>query len=208
MSIDVIGIDFDNTIICYDELFFDLACEQNLIDKTVRPIKKDVRDAIRRASNGEMNWQKLQALVYGPMIHRAKLFEGMKNFLVFCREHAVKVVVVSHKNQYAAQDETKCDLRAAALRFLQQQGILDEKAYGLSAKNVFFEPTRKEKIERIIQLECDIFVDDLTETFLEDDFPGNIQKVLFNPYQESCNLDSCLSVSGWDEVTAWLKAKV
>ena len=206
-SVKVIGVDFDNTIICYDQLFFDLAVKQSLIDRSIHPMKTDIRDAIRRLDNGEIKWQKLQALVYGPMIDQARLFDGVKDFLVLCRKMAVKIYVVSHKNQFAAQDENKCDLRVAALGFLKHQGLLTE-SHGLSESSIYFESTRQEKIKRIARLKCDIFIDDLPETFLEEGFPKGIQKILFNSEEKYPDLDLCLSVKSWDEAAKWLKAKV
>ncbi len=61
-----IGIDFDNTIVTYDDLMYSLAMEMGLINPAVRKSKKLIRDNIRELPDGEIEWQKLQGLVYGP----------------------------------------------------------------------------------------------------------------------------------------------
>ena len=41
----VIGVDFDNTLICYDQIFHRLAVEEGLISRNVPAQKKAIRDA-------------------------------------------------------------------------------------------------------------------------------------------------------------------
>ena len=60
-----IGIDFDNTIITYDEVFRAAARAQGLIEPGFDGSKQAVRDAIRLLPDGELTWQKLQGQVYG-----------------------------------------------------------------------------------------------------------------------------------------------
>lgn len=207
MSLQIIGLDFDNTIISYDQLFFDLAKEHGWISDSVRPFKKDVRDFIRE-KHSDIEWQILQAEAYGPQISRAQIFDGLKDFLVFCKQQGIDVYVISHKMQYAAQDQNRCDLRETALAFLRSQDLFEDDRYGLSEDQTFFEPTRLRKLERIRDLKCDIFVDDLIETFAEANFPAGIQKILFNPNKEEHDLEDVQTVSKWDEVAQWLTTKV
>ena len=60
-----IGIDFDNTIITYDEVFRAAAQARGLIEKDFGGSKQAVRDAIRLLPDGELAWQRLQGQVYG-----------------------------------------------------------------------------------------------------------------------------------------------
>ena len=48
-----IGIDFDNTIACYDRLFAGLAAEIGVVAKA----KQAVRDAVRMLPEGETRWR-------------------------------------------------------------------------------------------------------------------------------------------------------
>ena len=45
----ILGIDFDNTIIKYDELFHKIACEKDLISSELPKQKNAVRDFLRTA---------------------------------------------------------------------------------------------------------------------------------------------------------------
>ena len=74
-----IGVDLDNTIICYDALFHALALERGWIApaRPARPVRKDaVRRAVRLLPDGDEKWQALQAEAYGPRLASAALFPG------------------------------------------------------------------------------------------------------------------------------------
>jgi len=66
-----VGVDLDNTIVCYDRLFHAGALRRGLIDETVPPQRLAVRKAVRESAGGEQAWQALQAEVYGDEIGRA-----------------------------------------------------------------------------------------------------------------------------------------
>jgi len=71
-----IGVDFDNTLIDYDEVFRALACERGLVDPGFRGGKDAVRRVIRGLPDGEEAWQRLQGTAYGTGIGRAGMFDG------------------------------------------------------------------------------------------------------------------------------------
>jgi len=73
----VIGVDFDNTIVSYDDLLFEAALKRGLIRQDVSRSKRAIRDSIRRLPEGESKWQQLQALIYGPRMEEAKLIDGI-----------------------------------------------------------------------------------------------------------------------------------
>ena len=60
----IIGVDFDNTIVCYDGIFHRLALERKLIPLELQQSKLAVRDFLRRAGREE-EWTELQGQVYG-----------------------------------------------------------------------------------------------------------------------------------------------
>src|SRR5262245_8145684 len=109
----VIGVDFDNTIVTYDRVFYDVALERGLIDAGVEQTKLAVRDAIRRSA-GDEAWQRLQGLVYGPLMRRAQVMPGLEGFLTQTRRAGHRVVVISHKTELGHFDETRTNLRTAA----------------------------------------------------------------------------------------------
>lgn len=59
-----LGIDFDNTIVCYDELFHRVALEQGLIPADLPVNKSEVRNHLRRVGK-EPLWTEMQGSVYG-----------------------------------------------------------------------------------------------------------------------------------------------
>ena len=177
----VIGVDLDNTLVRYDELMVQEAVSRGLLSPDVGLVKRSIRDRIRQRPQGEIEWQKLQALVYGPKIGEANLAPGAKEFLISCRAQDVQVYVISHKTMYANFAETPVDLRTAALNWMRAHRFFDPQRMGLHPQDVFFESTRSEKIRRIASLGCTHFIDDLEETFLEEGFPAQVEKILYAP---------------------------
>ena len=179
----VIGIDLDNTIICYDRLFYRLALERDLIEPQTPALKKAVRDAVRSRPDGEVSWQVIQALAYGPQINEAEAFPGVKDFLAFCRSRT-PVYVISHKTAQARRARPGEDLHEAALGWLKENGFFDQAGPGLSEDRVLFLPSRQAKIAAIEKMGCKCFIDDLEETFIEPSFPSGVRKILFDPHRE------------------------
>ena len=48
-----IGIDFDNTIVCYGKVFHKVAVEKGLIPEDMSPSKNNVREHLRRIGVGK-----------------------------------------------------------------------------------------------------------------------------------------------------------
>ena len=59
-----IGIDFDNTIVSYDALFYKVAVNKGLVPSDLPKSKLAVRDYLRKINN-EPVWTELQGYVYG-----------------------------------------------------------------------------------------------------------------------------------------------
>jgi hypothetical protein len=195
----VLGIDFDNTVVTYDALIHGAALQRGLIGPETRAVKRTVRDRIRELPDGEVEWQKLQALVYGPLMPHARLIDGVREFIDACRRCRVGVHVVSHKTDYAGYDRTGTNLRAAALDWMTATGFFDPAGLGLRREDVSFEATREAKIDRIRALGCTHFIDDLKEVFCEPAFPGEVVKLLYAP-------DAALDLSGEVKVLPTWKA--
>ena len=176
----VIGMDLDNTLVCYDELFHLVACEEGLIHPSLPGNKEKIRHAVRLLPDGENRWTRLQAIVYGPRIQEATLFKGAGVFLRHCAKSRIRAVIVSHKTRFATLDGRRVDLRQSALEWLESRGFFSK--FGLSRSDVFFESTREEKIQRIRSLRCTHFIDDLAEVFTGEAFPRKTQKLLFAPH--------------------------
>lgn len=196
----IIGLDFDNTIVNYDALLHKLAVERGLIEPEVSESKWDIREYVRRLPEGETQWQVLQAAIYGPNMGQAQEFEGVKQFLSACRTRGARVYIVSHKTQFATYDTTGTNLRDVALEWMQDHRFFDTDGGGFSRNEVFFEGTRREKLERISELGCTHFVDDLEETFLEGTFPATVEKILFAPHAQHLAQPVVTVCGCWEEI--------
>lgn len=201
----VIGIDFDNTIICYDEVFHRLAVEAGLVAADSPHRQKVIRDAARRSSEGDLAWQRLQGQAYGPRIQEANPAEGVLEFLARCRGQGVEVHVISHKTAHASVDPSRTDLRTAARDWLAGHGFFSE-ATGLGPQHFHCGATRQEKVDLIRAARCTHFIDDLLETFLEATFPTEVQAILYAPggAPVPADLPGLWVAASWPEIAARL----
>jgi hypothetical protein len=197
----IIGVDFDNTLICYDDLMYTVALESGLIDTPVRKSKKHIRDSIVMKPGGETEWQKLQATVYGERIGEAVLFDGAEGFLSLCGQNAQRLYIVSHKSEYASMDRAGINLREAALGWMRLKGFFDRSFVGIGKEDVFFESTRKDKCERIRRLGCTHFIDDLEEVYFDGSFPEGVEKILFDPHGQCAPGKGIRNASSWKEIS-------
>lgn len=196
----VIGVDLDNTLVCYDGVFHSAAQEEALIGPEAPKSKERIRDSIRLLPDGERKWTRLQAIVYGPRMAGATAFEGSEDFLRNCARHRVRTVIVSHKTPSAMLDGKPVDLRRAALDWMRAKNFFARNGCGLTPKQVFFESTRAEKIERIRALGCTHFIDDLAEVFAESSFPREVAKLLFAPHGATGVSGDVKVVRSWPEL--------
>jgi hypothetical protein len=179
-----IGLDFDNTIIRYDDVFRQAAKERGLLSADFSGSKQHVRDAIRRLPDGESKWQALQGYVYGKGIQNATLFPGLPDFLRRARSHGDTVLIVSHKTEHGHFDPDKVNIRHAAMRWMEAQGFFTDQGFSMIPDHIHFASTRSEKLSRIADLKCDIFIDDLEEVLLDPDFPRFVRRILFSELAE------------------------
>jgi hypothetical protein len=200
----IIGVDFDNTLVSYDKLIYAIALERGLIRADTRKNKKVIRDAIRQLPGGEIEWQRLQAILYGPRMGEATLARGVKAFFERAVRHQARVYIISHKTEYAAYDETRTNLRAAAMDWMKKHDFFKADGLGLSPQDVFFASTRQEKIARIRQLGCTHFIDDLEETFLEDSFPAGVARILYTPLATDSPSSGVRSFSAWKDISRYV----
>lgn len=194
-----IGIDFDNTIICYDKVFVAAARQRGLVPDGWAGSKSDVRDHLRSQPGGELAWQRLQGWVYGKGIVDAEVFPGLTDFLAACRQTGCKVYIVSHKTRFAHLDPDRTDLRLAARDWMQATGLIGAPDSLLAIDDVFFEDTRAAKVDRIASLDLDVFIDDLVEVFEQPHFPQQVRSILLtsstNPVPRHCKV-----LANWTDI--------
>ena len=192
----IIGVDFDNTIVCYDNIFYTIAIEKRIIPSSIEPIKEEVRNYLRKIGKEEL-WTELQGYVYGPGIVRAHVFEGVKDFFINCKKNNIKVLIISHKTKEPFLGP-KYDLHKHALDWLDKNGFFDE--IGISKNEVFFELTKEGKAERIEKEGCTYFIDDLPEFFSEKFFPEKVFKILFDPNKKYPSNENLTTLYSWNNI--------
>jgi hypothetical protein len=201
-----IGLDFDNTIVSYDELMSDIAVGWGLIDAGLRRNKKIVRDQLRSLPDGESHWRRLQTYAYGEGMAQARPMDGVLDFLRFCRAKSIPIWIVSHKTEYNNFGPPTVNLRQAAMQWLAKHGFFNEAITGLIPARVFFETTREEKVARIATLAVSHFVDDLDETFLEPTFPPDVGKIHFVSHGEASSVPGALDAATWPAILAHIQS--
>jgi hypothetical protein len=67
-------------------------------------------------------------------------------------------------------------------------------------EHVYLEATREEKIRRIREVGCDVFVDDLPEVLLAEEFPPSTRRILFDPDGSHSARDGLERVRTWSEL--------
>jgi hypothetical protein len=196
----VIGIDFDNTIISYDDVLFHLALERGLIAPAARKSKKHIRDTIRKLPGGELAWQKLQAILYGPAIGAAGLTDGVADFVRACRRRGAAVLIISHKTACSNLGDSTVNFRDAATAWMREHGFFRPAGLGFAEQDVYYEATRPDKVARIAASGCTHFIDDLEETFQEPTFPSGVGKLLYNPHHEPVTARQLRICANWDQI--------
>ena len=193
MPVKRVGIDFDNTIVCYDEVFSRLAAERALMPPGEPVTKGRLRDHLR-AQGREDVWTALQGEAYGPALRYAKPFLGVLEFIARCRKKGVPVSIISHKTLHPFLGP-KHDLHQAARSWLT--------ANGLSDVETFLELTKQEKLERIGSAGCGYFIDDLPEFLGEPGFPQGIERILFAP--DGAREPSTFKIARcWADIEKWI----
>lgn len=175
-----VGVDLDNTIVCYDHVFLSVAKQLNLLGGENRLSKAEVKERILSKPEGEKVWQKLQGQVYGKYMYFASLFPGFVEFLCLSKLRGHTVFIVSHKTEYGHFDEDRVPLRKAAIDWMHANGLIGSEVFTFAKDEIFFEPTRESKIDRIHALGLTHFIDDLREVFEEPSFPEKTEKILFD----------------------------
>jgi hypothetical protein len=198
----ILGVDFDNTIVRYDELFHRIAVERGLIPATLAVRKNEVRDFLRRCGQ-EQAWTELQGYVYGPRMPEAQPFPGVLEFFTGCVRRKLPLYIISHKTR-AAVAGPAYDLQQSARDWLAARGVFDPARVGLAPDRVHFGTTRLEKIRFIRETGCTHFVDDLEETFLEETFPRGVVRILFGVREPPPGLPGVQVGEDWFQISDYV----
>ena len=197
-SAPIIGVDLDNTIICYDQAFHRAALDRGWIESATPAAKTAVKNAVL-AKAGNQGWTELQGFVYGPGLGAATAYQGVAEFFQACATHEAPIVIVSHKTQFAAAGPAY-DLRLAATGWLKTSGLLDLPIR--EGAPVIFTATRAEKLETVRRLGCATLIDDLPEVFRDPGYPRGTEFILFDPDGAHADWTASPRVSSWPEITS------
>lgn len=193
-----IGVDFDDTIICYDGVFHAAALEFGLIEEDVGVTRKDVRNALRQAGK-EDAWAELQGHVYGKCLHMAEPFEGVREFFSVANMQGFDLAIICHKSLHPHKGP-KYDLHAEIIDWLREKGFVGDSHHAIPRERVSFVSTVEDKIDIIADLACSHYIDDRAAFFDEVAFPLQTVPVLFDPREENPDADFP-RVTSWRELT-------
>ena len=189
-----IGIDFDNTIACYDGVFHAAALERGLIPAELPRGKNSIRDHLNGAGRND-DFTELQGYIYGARMDLVALYPGFAEFVATARKAGHEIFIVSHKTRHPMLGP-KRDLHAAAKGFLAARGLVGNGASQIDPSRVFFELTQQDKVARVAVLQCEVFVDDLPEILAMPGFPEGMRRVLFDP-------ENRFEKSGYQRHSSW-----
>ncbi len=198
-----LGVDFDNTIVCYDGVFHKAALDKGWLKPCDRVLTKDeVRNQLR-AQGQEEEWIHLQGYVYGARMQDAAPYPGALEFFASAVKRGLPVRVISHRTKSPFRGPGY-DLHTSAQDWLEARGFFDSGRIGLSRSAVFFELKKEEKLGRIKSEGCTHFVDDLPEFLSEPAFPAKTKAFLFDPACAHAGQTRFQRVGSWTELEGLL----
>ena len=201
----LLGLDFDNTLVSYDKLFYKLALEKNLIEESLPESKTEVRNYLRDKGKDD-EFTLLQGEVYGLRILEAEPAEGMIKALREINQLGIAMVLVSHKTKTPYKGPAY-DLHQAAWQWLMKYSFFEEDGLGWSRDQVFFEESKDAKIRRIEQIGCTHYIDDLTDIL--EKIPNRIKRILYDPgkkkSKEELSKKELIRLASWENLKETIK---
>lgn len=199
----LIGLDFDNTIVCYDSAIAELAKEIPDLPADLPRTKLGLRGHLR-AEGREREWTAFQGTLYGPGMRHADPFDGAISVMQELEAAGHQLVIVSHRSLHPYAGP-QYDLHAAARNWvaerLQNEGLF---LSGNGRNPVNFLQTREAKLATIERLGCTVFLDDLPELLDAPEFPVETVGILFDPNGELPEEKRNLRIQAWTQLSAVL----
>ena len=189
-----IGIDLDNTIINYDNIFEKAAKNKNLVDENWCGRKENIKKEILKQKNGTLIWQFIQGEVYGDLIKNANLNTGVYQFILRALVNDCKIYIISHKTKYA-QHSKKILLRDKSTKYLINKNIIGK----INIKNIFYENSRRDKINRINKKNLSWYIDDLSVILKDKRLENKSKKILYQKKSLRKYVDFC--TNDWYEIS-------
>ena len=168
----IVGLDFDNTIVCYDNAIATLAEQQFDLPAALPRTKLAIRDHLRRLGQEEA-WTRFQGTLYGPGMSHAQAFPYAVEVIHELSDRGHTLAVISHRTRFPYLGE-RHDLHAHAKAWISSH--LPDALHSIA-----FHEDKAGKIEAIGRMSCEVFLDDLPEILLDPRFPTAARGVLFAP---------------------------
>ena len=181
-------------------MFYQTAIDLNLIPQNIKSEKLTIRNYLK-SKNKEDEFTLLQGKVYGERIAEAEQSKGMYKALMELKQEGYKLKIVSHKTKYPIKGE-RYDLHKGALEWLSKNKFFNKNGLNIKRNDIFFESTKKLKIERIGKERCDVFIDDLPEILNMID--KSIERILYLHKDDHINYDF-KKMQKWSDLSSLLK---
>ncbi|MBT5239417.1 MAG: hypothetical protein HN793_00845 [Rhodospirillaceae bacterium] len=201
----IIGLDLDNTIVCYDAAIEHLASDMESLPPDVPKTKLGVRDYLR-AEGREPEWTEFQGKLYGPgMAHAAPFPAALESIAAF-QNAGHSTVIISHRSRYPYLGP-RYDLHESAREWIGDKLLISGRSL-FSPEEVHLNESRDEKIALVDSLKCDVFLDDLKEVLTDEAFPPTTKKLWFSPGSDEKAADTpdeVTLIKHWTDLT-WLSS--
>ncbi len=121
-----VGLDFDNTLIDYNQVFGKIFVAEMARRGFATPPSPGGKQAVKRAAidiAGEEFWMAIQGQAYGRGIDDARLIDGVGAFFAAANRQAAELFIVSHKTEFGHFDDSRTNLREAARNWMDRHGF-------------------------------------------------------------------------------------
>jgi hypothetical protein len=198
-----LGIDVDNTLMDYSAAI-QLAASEILGLELPRSHKKDDSVKAIRDSLGNDAWTELQGHLYAEYSLLAKPFQNAISSIREARALGFDVHLVSHKSRTPASSR-QVDLIIWAKTMLESNGIVDalEGPGNGGWTNIHFCETFQAKVEKVFELKCGIFVDDLASVL--ENLSEEVQGLHIFCDSKHPQIHGSRCVRDWQEVIKFLR---
>ena len=169
---------------------------KGLIEESLTADKIAIRNYLR--SKGQDEEFTLLQEVYGLRVLDADPAEGMFNALINIKSIGIPMVLVSHKTRFPYKGP-KFDLHKAAMDWLRKNSFFSQEGLAWTENQIHFEPTKENKIRKILSLGCTHYVDDLPEII--DMLPKSVKSLLYSPGNAS-TLSSDTTLNHWSDLSS------
>lgn len=187
-----IGLDLDNTIVDYRNVYKTLAKKFDVPTSGV--INKNIIKNYIITEFGEAQWTKLQGEIYGPLMELASLSVGFEKFIInTLNKKSTKISIISHRSQ-TPDSGANYNLHEFAQDWIKKnlsQSIL-------SKVDIYFLETIERKIDKINTSKVNYFVDDLEKILTHPNLNKEIKKIFFTPEKNQASLNGkIVTIHNW-----------